>query len=150
MSKKRASSPDGQPSTSKLQQPRTSKALAAEDSDGLGEFEDRFEDEYESEDVLSNEEDEADEDTDVVNTSKAVNSMDIDGERLPEEKDSIPYLPQLGQGNKSLEEGEELVPDLSSYIMLHHARLAWPCLSFDILRDVMYFRNFPLSLVDDL
>lgn len=23
-----------------------------------------------------------------------------------------------------------------AYVLLHHARLTWPCLSFDVLRDV--------------
>jgi ribosome assembly protein RRB1 len=48
----------------------------------------------------------------------------------------VPYLPRLGQGSSQLEDGEQLVPDLSSYILLHHARLTWPALSFDVLRDV--------------
>jgi len=34
-----------------------------------------------------------------------------------------------------LEEGEQLVPDNSVYLALHSLSYAWPCLSFDILRD---------------
>jgi ribosome assembly protein RRB1 len=84
-------------------------------------------------------------------------AMGIDqGEK--EEDERLPYLPGLGQGGK-LAEDEELVADLSSkssegldsprarliiqtlsaYVLLHHARLQWPCLSFDVLRDVRTF-----------
>lgn len=83
-------------------------------------------------------------------------AMDIEqnGERQDER---IPYLPGLGQGEK-LAEDEELVADMSctylwiqfgnleilkpvfllAYDFLHHARLTWPCLSFDVLRDVCH------------
>lgn len=80
--------------------------------------------------------------------------IEIGGKAQEEKEDSpIPYLPGLGQGEK-LAEDEELVADMSckraplqlivrhahslskAYVFLHHARLTWPCLSFDILRDV--------------
>lgn len=96
-----------------------------------GEFEDRWEDEYESEELIENDEDE-ELDGEVAG---AVAGMDLDGQQ-DQNTDRIPYIPQLGQGARDLEEDEELVPDLSTYTMLHHARLQWPCLSFDVLRDV--------------
>lgn len=113
--------------------------------DERGEFEDAWEDEFEEEDVEEGEsdsEDEADDgEEDGMSRREAretgmegdVNAMDIekDEEREPS---PIPYLPGLGQGDK-LGEDEELVADMTSYVFLHHARLAWPCLSFDILRD---------------
>jgi ribosome assembly protein RRB1 len=40
------------------------------------------------------------------------------------------YLPGI-----KLEDGEQLVPDNSVYLALHSLSYAWPCLSFDILRD---------------
>ena len=40
------------------------------------------------------------------------------------------YLPGIKLG-----EGEQLVPDNSVYLALHSLSYAWPCLSFDILRD---------------
>jgi hypothetical protein len=128
MSKKRPSSPV-QATASKKTQPRSSEA-PADDSDSAGEFEDRWEDEYESEELVEHDE----EDEDVEDAGQAVDQMDLDGE----DAGPLPYLPQLGQGDKQLAEGEELVPDMSSYVMLHHARLAWPCLSFDVLRDVRF------------
>lgn len=145
--KKRASSPTGREPESKLNQPRTETSAAAggHDSDSdIGEFEDKWEDEYESEDVMSEVgEEEEDEDEELGSARDKVGGMDLkeSDQQQQQQQEPMPYLPQLGQGNKQLAEGEELVPDWSSYIMLHHARLAWPCLSFDLLRDV----RFPLS-----
>jgi ribosome assembly protein RRB1 len=132
MSKKRASSPTAptppkKPAPSK--QHRANKLQDESDDDSPGEFEDEWGDEYESDDVVSGDEDE------LEGARDGVGEMDLDA--VEEEGDeAMPYLPGLGQGSKELEEGEELVPDLSSYVLLHHARLAWPCLSFDVLRDV--------------
>jgi ribosome assembly protein RRB1 len=137
MSKKRASSPVREPPLKKSQQPRTQAPDS--DNDSAGEFEDRWEDEYESEDLIEGE-DEDEDDQEVDDAGDGVDKMDLDGEQL-EADEALPYLPQLGQGDKQLAEGEELVPDLSSYVMLHHARLAWPCLSFDVLRDVSFRRR---------
>ena len=81
------------------------------------------------------EDDEADEE--LVRAGEGVSGMDIDDEDEGDaEPDSMAYLPGLGQGRVELDEDEELVPDLTSYVVLHHARLQWPCLSFDVLRDV--------------
>ena len=38
-------------------------------------------------------------------------------------------------GRSKLAEGESLTPDTSTYDMLHTLSTAWPCLSFDIVRD---------------
>lgn len=48
------------------------------------------------------------------------------------EKPLETYLPGV-----KLEEGEQLVPDNSVYVALHSLSYAWPCLSFDVLRDNM-------------
>lgn len=138
--KKRASSPTGgsQQPENKLSQPRATSGAAdhASDSD-IGEFEDKWEDEYESEDVMSEVGGSDEEDAEIGSARDQVGGMDLEGQEEEQgAQEPMPYLPQLGQGNKQLAEGEELVPDWSSYIMLHHARLAWPCLSFDVLRDV--------------
>lgn len=108
--------------------------------------------------------------------------MDIEGNE-DREASPIPYLPELGQGEK-LAEDEELVADMTcewarvtlqrsrrarslrgsasnatvsetdgspysppspAYVFLHHARLTWPCLSFDILRDVSRGARFKLN-----
>ena len=125
-------------------------AAAAEDSDGgPGEFEDPWEDDYESDNLGSDVgelptggDDEADEE--LVRAGEGVSGMDIDDEDEGDaEPDSMAYLPGLGQGRVELDEDEELVPDLTSYVVLHHARLQWPCLSFDVLRDVRPRRPRP-------
>lgn len=150
--KKRASSPTGRQPEPKLNQPRgNTDAQASDDSDAeRGQFEDKWEDEYESEDVISEigSQDGAEEEDEAVGHARnKVGGMDLDQqqEQEGEGEEPMPYLPQLGQGEKQLKEGEELVPDWSSYVMLHHARLAWPCLSFDVLKDVSRDDFFPIT-----
>ncbi|ORY27442.1 putative ribosome biogenesis-related protein [Naematelia encephala] len=99
----------------------TARAAAVEDDDEMGEFEDRWEDEVEEEVVV---EGDAEED-------------ENDDEFTPAQEDSEPpppptqtYLPGIKLGPD-----EQLVPDNSVYLALHSLSYAWPCLSFDILRD---------------
>ncbi|KDQ17810.1 hypothetical protein BOTBODRAFT_29965 [Botryobasidium botryosum FD-172 SS1] len=101
---------------------RPSNGAAGEE--GMGDFEDDWEDEIES-------------DEEVVD-AMAEDGMDIDEEVLPavEEEDGPSpeddvYLP----GSRPLEKDEVLEPDQSVYEMLHRMSVTWPCLSFDILRD---------------
>lgn len=103
----------------------------------MGEFEDPWEDEFEEEES-ENGVDELQDDEEIDAAGDAMGGMDIDDDDDDDDiaDESMPYLPGLGQGRIQLDEDEELVPDLSSYIVLHHARLQWPCLSFDVLRDV--------------
>ncbi|KAF8632940.1 hypothetical protein AX15_001547 [Amanita polypyramis BW_CC] len=95
--------------------PRRESVLANE----MGEFEDAWEDELESdEDVVDAEED----------------AMDVDQALPPvDESELIPrvYIP----GNHILDKDEILEADDSVYIMRHSMNVHWPCLSFDILRD---------------
>lgn len=52
------------------------------------------------------------------------------------------YLPGV-----QLENDEILTVDKSTYLLLHHMNIEWPCLSFDVLHD-KYGQNrtkFPLS-----
>lgn len=53
------------------------------------------------------------------------------------------YLP-----GKPLAEGEELVCDQSTYVMLHQAQTGAPCLSFDVIRDHLgeSRETFPLTM----
>ncbi|OWZ75207.1 ribosome assembly protein RRB1 [Cryptococcus neoformans Bt85] len=87
----------------------------------MGEFEDRWEDEIESEEEI------------VENDADA----EGDDEFTPAQEDSEPapaptqtYLP-----GTAIAEDEQLVPDNSVYLALHSLSYSWPCLSFDILRD---------------
>ncbi|KAI0756328.1 glutamate-rich WD repeat containing [Daedaleopsis nitida] len=95
--------------------------------DEMGEFEDGWEDEYES-------------DEEVVESTaeKADDAMDVDDEVLPaiEESEEQPPAPDVFiPGVHRLEKDEILEPDDSVYVMRHNMSVNWPCLSFDILRD---------------
>jgi ribosome assembly protein RRB1 len=37
------------------------------------------------------------------------------------------------ESKQPLQDGEELVYDSSAYMMLHRAKVEWPCLSIDVL-----------------
>ncbi|KAG6821387.1 hypothetical protein H0H93_014184 [Arthromyces matolae] len=94
--------------------------------DEMGEFEDAWEDEIESdEEVVDAEEGDND------------NGMDVDGVMPPIEESEEPapkpnvFIP----GTHSLGKDEVLEADDSVYIMRHSLNVPWPCLSFDILRD---------------
>lgn len=103
---------------------------AQADDEGMGEFEDQYEDELESE---SGEEDAADAEPgmeiDGVPVDDEIQRVDDDDEEGQEPEAQV-YLP----GDK-LEEGQTLEPDQSAYEMLHRLNVTWPCLSFDHLRD---------------
>ncbi|KAJ7651715.1 glutamate-rich WD repeat-containing protein [Mycena polygramma] len=96
-------------------------------SDEMGEFEDAWEDEIES-------------DEEVVNAEAAEDSdgMEVDDEVMPaiEESDEKPAaLDTFIPGRHKLGPDEILEPDDSVYIMRHSMKVTWPCLSFDVLRD---------------
>ena len=62
--------------------------------------------------------------------------MEIDVQPAIEDSDPVPgptktFIP----GRHVLSKDEILEPDQSAYEMLHRMHVAWPCLSFDILRD---------------
>ncbi|PKI85954.1 Ribosome assembly protein rrb1 [Malassezia vespertilionis] len=102
-----------------------------EHDEGMGEFEDPFEDEFESDEG------------EVVDAADEDTQMEIDGvpvsdkiQRLDEEDDepqapAETYIP----GVQKLEDGQTLVPDQSVYDMFHRMNVTWPCLSFDFLHD---------------
>ncbi|KAL1718489.1 WD40-repeat-containing domain protein [Schizophyllum commune] len=98
--------------------PRRSMGTA----DEMGEFEDQWEDEIESdEEVHDAREDQED-------------GMDVDGAAEDEEAPAparTAYIP----GSHTLGADEILEPDDSVYIMRHTMHVKWPCLSFDVLRD---------------
>ncbi|THH06342.1 hypothetical protein EW145_g4146 [Phellinidium pouzarii] len=98
------------------------------DTSEMGEFEDAWEDDIESdEDVVDRKEGDDDEE-----------GMDVD-EVLPpieesEEQESVQkdiFIP----GRHVLGKDEILEPDDSVYEMRHSMNVIWPCLSFDVLRD---------------
>ncbi|KAJ7631190.1 WD40-repeat-containing domain protein [Roridomyces roridus] len=95
--------------------------------DDMGEFEDDWEDEVESDEEVVNAEAAEDED-----------GMEVDDEVMPaiEESDEQPPAPEFFiPGRDTLGPDETLEPDESVYIMRHSMKVTWPCLSFDVLRD---------------
>ena len=90
--------------------------------EGMGEFEDPFEDEIES-------------DGEVVNNQGEMELEEVENEALDDEETSAPPTEAYMPGVMPLEEGQTLVPDQSAYHMLHRMSVTWPCLSFDFLRD---------------
>ncbi|KAG0350501.1 WD40-repeat-containing domain protein [Gamsiella multidivaricata] len=95
------------------------------EDEGMGEFEDPWEDEVESDQEVIIEND--DDDEDGMDLDQA-NEMDQDKEE--DGKDIRVYLP-----GQALEKDEVLEADQSAYEMLHSMNVKWPCLSFDILWD---------------
>ncbi|KKY27925.1 putative ribosome biogenesis protein [Phaeomoniella chlamydospora] len=84
------------------------------------EFADEFDDEFESEDEIF--------------------EAGVDGrpdeEREEEERDAMDVDQQTFiPGRSTLQAGEHLAPDTSTYEMLHTLSTPWPCLSFSIVRD---------------
>ncbi|OBZ78959.1 Ribosome assembly protein rrb1 [Grifola frondosa] len=93
--------------------------------DEMGEFEDGWEDEFESdEEVVDGEADEEEDGMDV-DVMPAIE----ESEEKPAAQDA--FIP----GVHHLEKDEILEPDDSVYIMRHSMNVNWPCLSFDVLRD---------------
>ena len=80
----------------------------------MGEFEDPWEDEVEEEQVIDGAQQEEEEDEEM-------RDVDDDGEV---------YLP-----NKPVDKDHVLVPDMSTYEMLHSMSVQWPFLSFDVIKD---------------
>ncbi|KDQ31038.1 hypothetical protein PLEOSDRAFT_1111643, partial [Pleurotus ostreatus PC15] len=96
------------------------------ENDEMGEFEDAWEDEIES-------------DGEVVDAEAAEGEegMDVD-EVLPaiEESEEQPPAPSVYiPGKHTLGADEILEADDSVYLMRHSLNVNWPCLSFDVLRD---------------
>ncbi|KAI9570395.1 WD40-repeat-containing domain protein [Boletus coccyginus] len=122
MAKRSATDPSSDPLVH-AKTPRFSEKRDVPTVDDIGEFEDAWEDELES-------------DEDVVDAD-APDGMDID-EALPavEESEEQPHrLEAFIPGTHTLAKDEILEPDDSVYIMRHSMDVAWSCLSFDVLRD---------------
>ncbi|EWC45328.1 hypothetical protein DRE_00727 [Drechslerella stenobrocha 248] len=89
---------------------------------GMGEFEDPYEDEMESDgDVVEAETESEVEDEDEDDDNEA---MDVDTEAY-----------RISRPQEPLAADEVLEPDPSAFHMLHNMGTKWPCLSFDILPD---------------
>ncbi|SCZ98772.1 BZ3500_MvSof-1268-A1-R1_Chr7-1g09267 [Microbotryum saponariae] len=149
---KRASSPTGQSKAKTSQAPSSAnRATTEHDDEGMGEFEDQWDDEIEQDeeagevidanDKTDDEEEDGEADQEMVEANEDEHNADraVSSKRAPSPE---AYLP----GGK-LEEGEFLQPDLSTYPLLHSFVPTWPSLSFDILRDDLgeQRRGYPAS-----
>ncbi|KAK9467157.1 WD40-repeat-containing domain protein [Lipomyces arxii] len=97
-------------------------------SEDMGEFEDPYGDEFESEEdedeIIELNDDEENEEEDE----------NADGDIKEKQKSEAPKL-YLPHKSAPLGPDEVLEPDPTVYEMLHRINLNWPCLSFDILPD---------------
>jgi ribosome assembly protein RRB1 len=107
----------------------------------MGEFEDPYSDEYESEEEII-EVDSADDDDEQVEDAQEVIQKD---ELQNEQQQSTLYLPHR---SKPLGPDEVLEADPTVYDMLHNVNLPWPCLTLDVLPDHLgdERRSFPASV----
>ncbi|KAK6455385.1 ribosome assembly protein [Scheffersomyces xylosifermentans] len=132
-------SKDSVPSTS------ASAAVAAEDDIEMGEFEDPYGDEFESdEDIIEiDSAGEEDEELDAEAVSKKIE--DLEQKEQEEEQEPTIYLPHR---SKPLGPDEVLEADPTVYEMLHNVNLPWPCLTLDVLPDNLgnERRTYPASL----
>ncbi|BEI82073.1 hypothetical protein CcaverHIS002_0212330 [Cutaneotrichosporon cavernicola] len=116
-SKKRSAEEENTPSKAVDMGQDTARAVAG--AEEMGEFEDRWEDEIEAEVV----------DGDAMEEEGDEFTHAPEDEDAPEPKKQT-YLPGVAMGPN-----EQLVADNSVYPCLHALSYAWPCLSFDILKD---------------
>ncbi|KAL9934066.1 hypothetical protein V8E36_007148 [Tilletia maclaganii] len=147
-SRKRQAADDehaGQQPLAPAQRNGKQKAAETQEDEGMGEFEDEFEDEIVMDDadggevIYTQDSDDDDDDADgdaamidgVPVSNKIQQLDDDDGDDNPETQEAQVYIP----GAHKLEEGQTLEPDQSAYEMLHRLNVTWPCLSFDILAD---------------
>ncbi|KAL5519250.1 RRB1 [Sanghuangporus vaninii] len=94
----------------------------------MGEFEDAWEDEIESdEEVVDGAQNANDEEG--MDVDEVLPPIEESEEQQPEQKDV--YIP----GRHVLAKDEVLEPDDSVYEIRHSMNVNWPCLSFDVLRD---------------
>jgi ribosome assembly protein RRB1 len=105
----------------------------------MGEFEDAWEDELESDEDVTEANDDNGEIISIFCRDYVSNypGMDVD-EGLPsidESEETQPSTRTFIPGVHSLGRDEVLEPDESAYNMLQKMGVDWPCLSFDVLRD---------------
>ncbi|CCH44843.1 putative WD repeat-containing protein [Wickerhamomyces ciferrii] len=123
--------------------PGSANKIEAVDGDvDMGEFEDPYSDEYESDEEIV----EIDDQNDNEEEEEGKDAQDVikkdEGEQTSE---PTIYLPHK---SRPLGPDEVLEADPSVYNMLHNVNLPWPCLTLDVLPDHLgdERRNYPASL----
>ncbi|CAK9436864.1 uncharacterized protein LODBEIA_P13860 [Lodderomyces beijingensis] len=133
--------------------PSTNQTAEGDDMD-VGEFEDPYGDDFESdEDIIELDDGEdgdgdgdGDEEMDEEQAKKKIEELEIrEQEEEEAEPESSIYLPHR---SKPLGPDEVLEADPSVYEMLHNVNLPWPCLTVEILPDSLGSerRNYPATV----
>lgn len=125
-----------------------SQGTTTSDDMDIGEFEDPYGDDFESEEEIielddNNDEENDDEEMDADAAQKKIEQLEQQQEE--EEAQSSIYLPHK---SKPLGPDEVLEADPSVYEMLHNVNLPWPCLTVDILPDSLgnERRSYPATV----
>jgi len=111
-----------------------SKTVDNNDNDmDIGDYEDPYGDEFESDGEIIQLDDNEDEDIELDEEAAAKKIEQM--EQMEEQMDAQPSTIYLPHKSKPLGPDEVLEADPSVYEMLHNVNLPWPCLSIDILPD---------------
>ncbi|CDH14664.1 probable Ribosome assembly protein RRB1 [Zygosaccharomyces bailii ISA1307] len=126
-------------------------AVVEEPDIHMGEYEDQYSDEYESEDdiVEIGDDEEIEEEGD---DKEYIDRKQIEAQEAvkKDQEDSVQqkeiYLPHM---SRPLGPDEVLEADPSVYEMLHNVNLPWPCMTLDVIPDTLGSerRNYPQSLL---
>ncbi|EGW32609.1 uncharacterized protein SPAPADRAFT_61671 [Spathaspora passalidarum NRRL Y-27907] len=121
--------------------PNDPAPITEENDLDVGEFEDPYGDEFESDGEIIELDDNEDEEMDEEAANEKIEKL----EQMEEQEESSIYLPHR---SKPLGPDEVLEADPSVYEMLHNINLPWPCLTVDILPDNLgdERRSFPASV----
>lgn len=127
----------------------SSGAVVEEADVEMGEFEDQYSDEFESEgeiiEVDDNEDDNDDEKGFIDMKQQAAQDL-IEKDQENEQKGQEIYLPHM---SRPLGPDEVLEADPTVYEMLHNVNVPWPCLTLDVIPDTLGSerRNYPQSIL---
>ena len=135
--------------TNKDSLPTTTNGKEEEpDNMDIGEFEDPYGDEFESdEEIIELDDNNDEEDDDMIDensTQAKIEELEAKEQEQQQQQSSI-YLPHK---SKPLGPDEVLEADPTVYEMLHNINLPWPCLTVDILPDSLgnERRSYPATV----
>lgn len=122
----------------------SANATDAAVDDEMGEFEDPYGDDFESEGEIIELDDE-DDDAEQVDEDAMIKNIEEREKAEETAPESSVYLPHR---SKPLGPDEVLEADPSVYEMLHNLNMPWPCMTLDILPDKLgnERRNYPACL----
>lgn len=118
----------------------------------MGEFEDQYSDEFESDGEIIEVDDEEDKDEEQDDDQEFVERKQqkaqelVEKDKNEEENKQEIYLPHM---SRPLGPDEVLEADPTVYEMLHNVNMPWPCLTLDIIPDGLGTerRNYPQSIL---